>query len=108
VLILIEGSLFTLWQVVDVWFVVGAIAAVIVAVCLRLNLLSQGGGLYAECSEQCSGQIRPTVFIGLGGTGKEVLLSLRRKVYEKFCKPSLPCASFLWVDTGTGGKDARS
>lgn len=51
-MILIEASLFDLGLVMDVWFVVGAIAAVIVTVYLKFNLLSQGGGLYAECSEQ--------------------------------------------------------
>jgi hypothetical protein len=43
--------------------------------------------------------VRPTLFIGLGGTGKEVLLRLRRKFYERFGEPSLPCAAFLCLDT---------
>ena len=55
VLILIEASLFILRLVIGFWFVVSAIAAVIITVYLRFDLLSQGGGLYAECSEQCSG-----------------------------------------------------
>jgi len=47
------------------------------------------------------GAIRPTLFIGLGGTGKEVLLHLRRKFYERFDEPKLPCTAFLWIDTDT-------
>lgn len=48
-----------------------------------------------------AGAIRPTLFIGLGGTGKEVLLRLRRKFYERFGTPGLPCVSYLWLDTDT-------
>ncbi len=52
------------------------------------------------------GQIQPTLFIGLGGTGKEVLLRLRRKFWEKFGAPNLPCASFLWIDADSTDSDA--
>ncbi len=41
----------------------------------------------------------PTIIIGLGGTGKEVLLRLRRKFFEKYGKPRLPVISYLWIDT---------
>ncbi len=41
----------------------------------------------------------PTVIIGLGGTGKEVLLRLRRKFFEKYKKPGLPVIAYLWIDT---------
>jgi hypothetical protein len=41
----------------------------------------------------------PTVIIGLGGTGKEVLLRLRRKFFEKYDKPGLPVLAYLWIDT---------
>ena len=47
------------------------------------------------------GAIRPTLFIGLGGTGKEVLLRLRRKFYERLGRPGLPCTAYLWIDTDT-------
>src|SRR5664280_2012690 len=60
----------------------------------------------AEAKSNTSGKIVPTLFIGLGGTGKEVLLRLRRKFYEKLRKPGLPCTSFLWIDTDTGDCDA--
>ena len=45
--------------------------------------------------------IRPTLFIGLGGTGKEVLLRLRRRFYERWRKVGLPCVKYLWIDTDT-------
>ena len=54
-----------------------------------------------------TGAIRPTLFIGLGGTGKEVLLRLRRKFYERFGEPGLPCVSYLWMDTDTSDKMAQ-
>lgn len=51
--------------------------------------------------------IRPTLYIGLGGTGKEVLLRLRRRFYERFRTGVLPCTRFLWMDTDTRDLDAR-
>ena len=47
------------------------------------------------------GAIRPTLFLGLGGTGKEVLLRLRRRFYERMGVTGLPCTSYLWLDTDT-------
>jgi hypothetical protein len=55
----------------------------------------------SQSQEQILGAIRPTLFIGLGGTGKEVLLRLRRKFYERLGRPGLPCTSYLWADTDT-------
>ena len=43
--------------------------------------------------------IRPTVLIGLGGTGKEVLRRLRRMFYEKYRMVGLPVTEYLWFDT---------
>ncbi len=51
--------------------------------------------------------IRPTLYVGLGGTGKEVLLRLRRRFYERFRVRSLPCTQFLWIDTDIRDCDAR-
>lgn len=51
--------------------------------------------------------IRPTLYIGLGGTGKEVLLRLRRRFYERFRVGVPPCTRFLWIDTDTRDVDAR-
>ena len=49
--------------------------------------------------------IRPTVLIGLGGTGKEVLRRLRRMFYEKYRMPGLPVMEFLWFDTDISNVD---
>jgi hypothetical protein len=57
--------------------------------------------------EQLIGAIRPTLFIGLGGTGKEVLLRLRRKFYERLGEPGLPCTAYMWIDTDTRDVMAR-
>ena len=43
--------------------------------------------------------IRPTLLIGLGGTGKEVLRRLRRMFYEKYRVAGLPIMEYLWFDT---------
>jgi hypothetical protein len=41
-----------------------------------------------------------TIMIGLGGTGKEVLLRLRRLIVERFGQlDALPCIQFLHLDT---------
>lgn len=55
----------------------------------------------ATPQDQLLGAIHPTLFIGLGGTGKEVLLRLRRKFYEQLGRPGLPCTAYLWLDTDT-------
>lgn len=47
------------------------------------------------------GAVRPTLFIGLGGTGKEVLLRLRRKLFTTLGVKKLPCLAYLWCDTDT-------
>ena len=43
--------------------------------------------------------IRPTLLIGLGGTGKEVLRRMRRMFYEKYRVVGLPVMEYLWFDT---------
>jgi hypothetical protein len=44
--------------------------------------------------------IIPTLLIGLGGTGKEILLRMRRLIVERFGSLSaLPCIEFLHIDT---------
>ena len=43
--------------------------------------------------------IRPTLLIGLGGTGKEILRRLRRMFYEKYRVAGLPIMEYLWFDT---------
>ena len=47
----------------------------------------------------------PTVVIGLGGTGKEVLIKVRRMIVESYGSlDSLPIVSFLHVDTEQNAK----
>lgn len=43
--------------------------------------------------------IEPTIFIGLGGTGKEVLLRIRRRFFEKYGITGYPTIGYLWIDT---------
>lgn len=45
-------------------------------------------------------KINPSIFLGLGGTGKHVLLTLRKKFFEKYSlKQGLPVTEFAWIDT---------
>lgn len=45
--------------------------------------------------------VAPTIVIGLGGTGKEVLLRLRRRFQERYNLFGFPTMGYLWVDTDT-------
>jgi hypothetical protein len=56
--------------------------------------------------------VRPTLMIGLGGTGMEVLKRLRRQFILRYGRAGLPCMRYLWLDTDRsciedGGADAR-
>ena len=45
-------------------------------------------------------ELMPTIIIGLGGTGKEVLLRLRRQFVEKYGSLNdFPIISYLYIDT---------
>ena len=49
-------------------------------------------------------RLRPTVFIGLGGTGVKVLARLRRRLYDRFGDPDyLPILRFLALDADGHG-----
>lgn len=43
--------------------------------------------------------VSPTLFIGLGGSGKEVLMRLRRLFYTNMRQIGLPICEYLWIDT---------
>src|SRR5258706_9100445 len=46
--------------------------------------------------------VSPTLMIGIGGTGKEVLLRLRRRIVERYGSLSmLPFLQFMHLDTDT-------
>ncbi|MBU0700941.1 tubulin-like doman-containing protein [bacterium] len=50
-------------------------------------------------------ELSPTVLIGLGGTGKEVLLRLRKKFFEKYGSlDKFPIVSYVFIDTDTTNK----
>ena len=42
--------------------------------------------------------VQPTLIIGLGGTGGEVLLRLRRKFFEQTLSPNHPSVRYLYID----------
>lgn len=44
-------------------------------------------------------RIRPTLLIGLGGTGREVLLRVRQRFVERYGVAGFPAVSYLWIDT---------
>ena len=51
----------------------------------------------------------PTVIIGLGGTGKEVLLKIRRMIVETYGSlDNLPITAFLHIDTEQNAKATES
>lgn len=52
-------------------------------------------------NENVSQHYRPALLIGLGGTGKQVLLNLRRMLYDHYGACTLPHLGHLWVDTDT-------
>jgi hypothetical protein len=50
---------------------------------------------------QLQAPIQSSLLIGLGGTGKQVLLQLRRKFFERYGIKGFPVMSYLWIDTDT-------
>jgi Tubulin like len=44
-------------------------------------------------------RVRPTLLIGLGGTGREVLLRVRQRFVERYGVARFPCTGYLWIDT---------
>jgi hypothetical protein len=44
-------------------------------------------------------RIRPTLLIGLGGTGREVLLRVRQRFVERYGVARFPAMAHLWIDT---------
>ncbi len=50
-------------------------------------------------------RIRPTILIGLGGTGGDVILRVRKRFYEKYGTLSeFPIVAYLWLDTDKSEK----
>jgi hypothetical protein len=60
-----------------------------------ISLSSEKGSLELKTQE-----FMPTILIGLGGTGKEVLLRIRRQFVEKYGSiDNFPITSYLYIDT---------
>ena len=54
--------------------------------------------------KKASAAMKKTLFIGLGGSGKEVLMRLRRKFYgANENKYGYDFIRYLWIDTDTAG-----
>lgn len=52
--------------------------------------------------EELSTDIKPTIIVGLGGTGGDILLRIRKKFCEKYGNLSdFPIVNYLWIDTDT-------
>ncbi|MFH2044809.1 MAG: tubulin-like doman-containing protein [Pseudomonadota bacterium] len=63
---------------------------------LRYGNAQQGNQLF---------NISPTLIIGLGGSGKEVLMRLRRLFYMDTKTTGLPIIEYLWIDTDPRRQD---
>ncbi len=50
-------------------------------------------------------EVKPTLLIGLGGTGKEVLLRIRRYFYEAGFIEQPRWISYLWIDTAVSKEE---
>jgi Tubulin like len=51
-------------------------------------------------------KVTPTLIIGIGGTGGEVLLRLRKRCFEKYgLLENFPIVNYLWIDTDLTEKD---
>ena len=50
--------------------------------------------------------VKPTIIIGIGGSGGDVLLRIRKRFFEKYGSLSqFPIVSYLWIDTDATEKD---
>lgn len=58
----------------------------------------------SKTSQQVS-NLRPTLLIGLGGTGKEVLRRIRRLFLEHYLDIKFPIVGYLWIDTDSKGEN---
>jgi len=55
---------------------------------------------------QAKQKLSPTLIIGLGGSGGDILLRIRKKFFEKFGGiEEFPIVGYLWFDTDKGYKD---
>lgn len=59
-----------------------------------MSLAGTGGRLAVQ-------PLRPTMVIGLGGLGREVVFRTRRRLYERYRRTTVPTVAFLWMDHNT-------
>ena len=50
-------------------------------------------------------EVIPTLLIGLGGTGKQILTRLRKRVYDKYGEPSFPFLRTVAFDSNVQESD---
>jgi hypothetical protein len=59
-----------------------------------------------EAREVKQAPVKPTVIIGIGGSGGDVLLRIRKRFFEKYGALSqFPIVSYLWLDTDATEKN---
>jgi Tubulin like len=60
----------------------------------------------AEIKPLQEAPVKPTIIIGVGGSGGDVLLRIRKRFFEKYGPLShFPIVSYLWLDTDATEKD---
>lgn len=59
-----------------------------------------------EVKELKQADVKPTLIIGVGGSGGDILLRIRKRFFEKYGALSeIPIVSYLWIDTDATEKD---
>jgi hypothetical protein len=62
------------------------------------------GRVEAQAVQQAP--VKPTIIIGIGGTGGDIMLRIRKRFFEKYGSLSqFPIVSYLWIDTDATEKD---
>lgn len=60
----------------------------------------------AEVKPLQEAPVKPTIIIGIGGSGGDILLRVRKRFYERYGPLSeFPIVSYLWLDTDATEKD---
>lgn len=60
----------------------------------------------ADVQELQQAPVKPTIMIGVGGSGGDILLRVRKRFFEKYGSlAQFPIVSYLWLDTDTREND---
>ena len=60
----------------------------------------------AEVKPLGEAKVKPTIIIGVGGSGGDILLRIRKRFFERYGSLSqFPIVSYLWLDTDATEKD---